>query len=138
MKKNTYGNIEDIVQNVTIVTSKGTLNKLGTWPRISNGPDLNELILGSEGNFGIITEAIIRVRPVPETKIFDSIVFYDWDSGVQFMHELSKTNHWPSSVRLVDNMQFQFGATLKTAGSFWHEFLDKVKKFYVLNIKGFE
>jgi alkyldihydroxyacetonephosphate synthase len=65
---------------------------------------LNELIIGSEGNFGIITEAIIRVRPVPEGKIFDSIIFYDWESGVQFMHELSKTNHWPSSVRLVDNM----------------------------------
>jgi alkyldihydroxyacetonephosphate synthase len=41
MKKNTYGNIEDIVQNITLVTSKGTYSKLAAWPRISNGPDLN-------------------------------------------------------------------------------------------------
>jgi len=41
MKKNTYGNIEDIVQNITLVTSKGTYNKLSSWPRVSNGPDLN-------------------------------------------------------------------------------------------------
>lgn len=65
MKKNTYGNIEDIVQNITIVTSKGTYSKTNLWPRVSNGPDLNHLVMGSEGNYGIITEAVVRVRPLP-------------------------------------------------------------------------
>lgn len=106
MKKNTYGNIEDIVNNITIVTSKGTYTKSALWPRISNGPDLNHLIMGSEGNFGVITEAVIRVRPLPEVRIFDSIIFYDWESGIKFMYEVSKTNSWPTSCRLVDNIQF--------------------------------
>jgi len=44
-----------------MVTSKGTYNKVTSWPRISNGPDLNHLIMGSEGNYGIITEAVIKV-----------------------------------------------------------------------------
>jgi len=106
MKKNTYGNIEDIVNNITIVTSKGTYTKSSLWPRISNGPDLNNLIMGSEGNYGVITEAVIRVRPLPEVRIFDSIIFYDWESGIKFMYDVSKTNSWPTSCRLVDNIQF--------------------------------
>lgn len=65
MKKNYYGNIEDIVQNVKFVTSKGTYNKLSEWPRVSNGPDLNHIVMGHEGNFGIVTEAVLRIRPIP-------------------------------------------------------------------------
>lgn len=66
MKKNHYGNIEDIVVNISIVTSKGTFSKKSEWPRISNGPDLNHIIMGSEGNLGIITEAVLRIRLLPE------------------------------------------------------------------------
>jgi alkyldihydroxyacetonephosphate synthase len=95
--------------------------------------------MGSEGNIGIITEAVIKVRPLPEVRIFDSILFYDWESGIQFMHAVSKTNHWPTSCRLVDNSQFQFGSTMKPEShSAWETFIEKAKKFYVLNIKGFE
>ena len=43
---------------------------------------MNHLVMGSEGNFGIITEAIIKVKPIPEVRIFDSLLFYDWEDGV--------------------------------------------------------
>jgi len=46
MKKNVYGNIDDIVCNIKIVTAKGTLTKVSEWPRHSSGLDLNEVILG--------------------------------------------------------------------------------------------
>lgn len=65
VKKNTYGNIEDIVCNVTIVTPKGTYTKKDLWPRASNGPDINHIVMGSEGNYGIITEAVVKVKPIP-------------------------------------------------------------------------
>jgi len=109
MKKNTYGNIEDIVNNITIVTPKGTMEKTSLWPRVSNGPDLNHIIMGSEGNFGIITEAVLRVRPLPEVRIYDSILFYDFEQGIKFMYEVSSLRQYPSSLRLVDNQQFKFG-----------------------------
>lgn len=75
MKKNTYGNIEDIVQGITFVTPAGVYKKSEHWPRISAGSDFNQLILGSEGNLGVVTEAIIRVRPIPEVSEFASLVF---------------------------------------------------------------
>jgi len=109
MKKNTYGNIEDIVQSATFVTSKGTYKKTEHWPRVSAGPDVNQLILGQEGNFGVVTEVIIRVRPVPEVQNFCSIVFPNFAVGQKFMEEMSKQKSYPTSIRLVDNIQFAFG-----------------------------
>lgn len=87
-----------------IVTSKGTYTKLNNWPRISNGPDLNHLVLGSEGNLGIITEAVLRIRKIPEVKKYGSIIFPDFELGIKFMDELARGRLWPASIRLVDNM----------------------------------
>ena len=79
MKKNYYGNIEDIVQNIKLVTSKGTYTKMSLWPRVSNGPDINQLVMGSEGNLGIITESVLRIRNIPEVKEYASILFPDFE-----------------------------------------------------------
>jgi len=54
MKKNVYGNIEDLVVSARMVTSKGVLHKRSQVPRISSGPDFNHIILGSEGWFSKI------------------------------------------------------------------------------------
>ena len=51
MKKNVYGNIEDLLVSVKFVTPKGVLSKEGLHPRQSTGPDLNHIVLGSEGTF---------------------------------------------------------------------------------------
>ena len=139
MKKNSYGNIEDIVQNIRFVTSKGTYQKMSEWPRISNGPDLNHMIMGQEGNFGVVTEAVIRVRPIPPVKQYGSIIFYEFESGVKFMEEMARSRIWPASIRLLDNVQFQFGQALKPQSeSRTEDIIDAIKKYYVLNIKGFD
>ena len=46
--------------------------------------------MGHEGNFGIVTEAIIRVRPVPEVSNFASIIFPNFEIGQKFMEEMAK------------------------------------------------
>jgi alkyldihydroxyacetonephosphate synthase len=115
MKKNTYGNIEDIVQGVTFVTPKGTFRKAEHWPRVSAGPDFTQLILGHEGNLGVVTEAIIKIRLTPEAQIFDSVIFPDFENGAAFMEEMAKQKLYPTSLRLVDNLQFGFGQALKPA-----------------------
>jgi alkyldihydroxyacetonephosphate synthase len=90
MKKNYYGNIEDLVQNIKLVTSIGTYNKLGEWPRVSNGPDINHLIMGHEGNYGIVTEAVLRIRNIPEVKEYSSLIFPNFEVGTRFMEEVAK------------------------------------------------
>lgn len=70
MKKNRYGNIDDIVVSIKIATPIGTFQKTQNSPRVSSGPDIHEFILGHEGNFGIITEVIIKLRPIPEAHIY--------------------------------------------------------------------
>ena len=81
MKKNRYGNFEDIMINVKVVTPIGTFEKGQNCPRVSSGPDINHFFLGSEGNLGIVTEVIIKLRLLPEIKEFDSIVFPDIEEG---------------------------------------------------------
>ena len=100
---------------------------------------MNHVVMGSEGNFGIITEAVLRVRPVPQAKIYDSLIFHDYEIGIKFMQAVSRTSAWPSSLRLVDNTQFQFGASLKPpSDSMWEDFVEAAKKFFVVKVKGFD
>lgn len=82
------------------------MTKLSDWPRVSNGPDLNHIVMGHEGNLGIITEAIVRVRFIPEVKEYQSIVFPNFERGIKFLEEVTKTRVWPASIRVVDNEQF--------------------------------
>ena len=76
---------------------------MNNWPRVSSGPDLTQLVLGSEGNLGLITEAIVRIRPLPETKEYQSIVFPNFEYGVKFIEHVGKSRIWPASIRVVDN-----------------------------------
>ena len=139
MKKNRYGNIDDILINVKIVTPQGVFTKGQDCPRVSSGPDLNEFVLGSEGILGVITEAVIKVRPMPKTKVFDSLIFYDFDLGTSFMNDVSNSKVLPASIRLIDNIQFQFGLALKPeVESKGDEIIDKIKKYFVTKVKGFE
>ena len=66
MKKNAYGNIEDIVVHIKAVTPVGTFEKGCYGPRVSTGPDVDEIMMGSEGMFGIVTEATVKVRELPQ------------------------------------------------------------------------
>jgi len=139
MKKNKYGNIEDIVIRIKMVTVHGTVEKSIQVPRISTGPDIHQMILGSEGILGIITEAVIKVCPLPEYVKYGSLIFPDFESGVECLHEIAMRRKAPVSIRLVDNKQFQLGQALKMASPSWrHDLVNKAKKWYVLKKKNFD
>jgi len=139
MRKNKYGNIEDIVVSIKLVTPRGTLEKSCQVPRISTGPDVHEMILGSEGTLGVITEVIVRLRPAPECTTYGSIIFPSFEQGCRCLHEIAIARCAPVSIRLVDNAQFQFGLSLKPPTEDWKAvIMDKMKKWYVLNRLKFE
>jgi len=47
------------------------------------------MMLGSEGNFGIITEVVLRIRLLPEVRKYNSIIFPDFEHGLSFMNEMA-------------------------------------------------
>lgn len=138
MKKNVYGNIEDLVVRVRMVTPTGTLERECSAPRVSCGPDFNHIILGSEGTLGVITEVVLKVRPQPAVQRYGSLVFPDFEQGVQFMREVARRRCQPSSVRLMDNEQFIFGQALKPEKSWLATCMDAVKQRYVTTWKGID
>src|SRR5438045_5794447 len=66
MKKNRYGNIEDIVIEATLVTPAGAVETRRPAGRTSTGMQPLALVFGSEGNLGVITKALVAIRPKPE------------------------------------------------------------------------
>jgi alkyldihydroxyacetonephosphate synthase len=139
MKKNVYGNIEDILVSAKMVTPIGTVEKENNWPRVSTGPDVHQIMLGSEGTLGVITEATVRLRALPEVQAYGSIVFPDFECGLGFMREIARQRCAPASIRLMDNIQFQFGQVLKPEdNSLTGEWIDAAKKWYVTSYKGFD
>ena len=96
MKKNIYGNIEDILVRVRMVTPRGTVEKSCQVPRMSTGPDIHHVILGSEGTLGVVTEVSLRIRPLPECKVYGSIVFPTFDIGIACVREIAKQRCAPA------------------------------------------
>lgn len=139
MKKNKYGNIEDIVLDVNVVTTQGELRRSGVAPRESVGTDPRQWIFGSEGNLGIVTSAVVKLFELPEVKRYGSILFPDFEQGTAFMYELSKSaGDRPASVRLVDNVQFQFSMALKPASAGLRVLKKQLEKMIVTQLKGFD
>ncbi|MEZ4517671.1 MAG: FAD-binding oxidoreductase [Chloroflexota bacterium] len=138
MKKNRYGNIEDIVENVTLVTPKGVVEQLEIMPRVSMGIEPRHIAFGSEGNLGIITRAVIRIHKQPEVKKYGSLVFSDFKTGTDFLYELAHEGVFPASIRLLDNIQFRFGQALKARPTSSEELMGKVQKTYLTSVKGFD
>jgi alkyldihydroxyacetonephosphate synthase len=138
MKKNRYGNIEDIVENVTLVTPHGVIEHLETMPRVSMGIEPRRVAFGSEGNLGIITRAIIRIHPTPQVKKYGSLVFRDFKTGTDFLYDLAHNGVYPASIRLLDNVQFRFGQALKARPTGTEKLVSKVQKTFLTSIKGFD
>jgi alkyldihydroxyacetonephosphate synthase len=134
MKKNRYGNIENIVLDVSVVTRAGVVTHPGDGARVSHGLDVRRLAIGSEGMLGVITRAVVKIHRAPEVQRYGSLVFPDWSAGVAFMEELSNFQAAPASVRLVDNMQFQFGRALKPSNK--SPLLSELQKLFVTKIHG--
>jgi alkyldihydroxyacetonephosphate synthase len=137
MKKNRYGNIEDIVLDVTVATASGTLERASASPREAIGLDLRKLMFGSEGTLGIVTSAVVKVFPLPEVQEYGSVLFPTFEDGFAFMYELTHQATPPASVRLVDNLQFQFGLALKPGSTGLHSLKSRLERIFVTKIKGF-
>src|SRR5690349_25024920 len=65
-----YGRFDALVVGLRVATPRGEW-VLGSSPANAAGPDLRQLLLGSEGAFGVITEVTVRVRALPAQKVYE-------------------------------------------------------------------
>ena len=138
MKKNRYGNIEELVLDLRVVTALGQLTHSAPFPRESAGLDLRRWMFGSEGSLGIITSAVIKIFPLPELQRYDAILFPEFEAGVDFLFDLTREGTPPASVRLVDNLQFQLSQTLKPRATGANALRRKAERFLVTRLRGFQ
>lgn len=97
-----YGKIEDLVASMEVALPTGELIRTIGVPRHSVGPDLNQLFIGSEGTLGVITEATLLVRPLPERRSLRLFSFPDLPSAVHAVRSVLQHGWRPSVVRVHD------------------------------------
>jgi alkyldihydroxyacetonephosphate synthase len=103
-----YGRFDEMVMDLTVATPEGTL-KLGRAPRSAAGPDLRQLILGSEGAFGVITSVTVRVHPLPERKVYEGWRFTSFEAGTAAVRRLAQDGPLPTVLRLSDETETMIG-----------------------------
>ncbi len=137
MKKNRYGNIEEIVLSLRAVTPDGALARAAA-PRESVGPDPGRWLIGSEGQLGIVTSAVTKVFRVPELRRFGSVLFHDFETGFAFLRDVQRSGAVPASVRLMDNLQFQFGQALRPERRGLAALEGRLERAFVTKLRGFD
>lgn len=109
-----YGRFDDMVRGLRVVTPAGVLD-LGRAPASAAGPDLRQLIVGSEGVFGIITSVRVRVHPVSESTRYEAWSFPDFATGAAALRAVIQTGTGPTVIRLSD--EAETGVNLATTES---------------------
>ncbi|GAA4629044.1 FAD-binding oxidoreductase [Actinoallomurus vinaceus] len=103
-----YGRFDEMVAGLTVATPRGTLT-LGRAPKSAAGPDLRQLVLGSEGAFGVITDVTARVRPLPEVRRYEGWRFASFAEGTAAVRALAQDGPLPTVLRLSDETETMIG-----------------------------
>jgi alkyldihydroxyacetonephosphate synthase len=107
-----YGKIEDMVRSVEAVTGTGELIDTAADEGAlfaGGGPDLTQLLVGSEGTLGILTRATLAIRPAPEARVMRGFRFPRVAAGCEAIRRVMQRGLRPSVVRLYDELD-----------TFWH------------------
>ncbi len=127
-----YGRIDELVEAVTLTAPAGTLQTLDV-PATAAGPSLRELVVGSEGTLGVITESTLRVRPAPESQHYEAWSFKSFEAGWEAFRLLAHADAWPDVARLSDEEETRLQMALSATGST----TEKLGKSY-LRMRGHE
>jgi alkyldihydroxyacetonephosphate synthase len=99
-----YGRIEPLFVNGHLETPSGPLD-LPHVPKSAAGPDLRHIILGSEARLGILTQATMRIRRLPEEERFYAAFFPHFEIGAEAVRKIAQSELALSMVRLSDPLE---------------------------------
>ena len=104
---NRYGRASDWLVSAKLATPRGLLCT-GEVPASAAGPRLKNIVLGSEGLFGVITEATFRIRPLPSVRDYRAFLFPDFDAGAAAIRAAMKEDIAAAMLRLSDAEETRF------------------------------
>jgi alkyldihydroxyacetonephosphate synthase len=132
---NRYGRAEDWLVGAKVVTPRGIL-QTGGFPASATGPRLNDLVLGSEGAFGIVAEATVRLHPLPEASNYFGYLFKDFSSGISAIRDAARAEIAATMLRLSDSSETKFYRAFGSLGK-KRSMRDRLAQFYLTN-RGFD
>jgi alkyldihydroxyacetonephosphate synthase len=109
-----YGRFDELVTAIELAAPAGKLRTLQI-PHTAAGPSLRELVLGSEGTLGVITEVSCRVRPLPATRVYEGWIAEDFHAGREIVRDLAQRHEAPDVLRLSDEEETR--VSLELAGT---------------------
>jgi alkyldihydroxyacetonephosphate synthase len=115
-QSNKYGKAEHWLASARLATPRGMWTTEG-FPGSAAGPQLRDLVAGSEGALGVITEAEFRVHPVPEVTDYRGYVFPAFELGVAAARALMQAGVPTAMIRLSDMPETFFYNALDTGGA---------------------
>jgi len=107
-----YGGIDTLLVSVKLVTPRGELTTL-TVPRHATGPDLKEVVLGSEGTLGVIVEATVRIRQRIALQDVRGMLFRDFPSGIRTIRAWTAAGLPMMMMRLSDARETELSLLLR-------------------------
>ncbi len=107
-----YGAIEDMLVGVRVITPEGVVRTLPA-PRSATGPDLNALVLGSEGTIGVIVEATLRVRAAPSVLEDRGMLFRSFADGIAAVRDATREGSPATVMRLSDPAETALAQVLR-------------------------
>jgi len=137
MQSDKYGDVADLTRAVRVVTPAGTLSTRPV-PHASTGPSVREMVLGSEGRLGIITEATVHVHRVPEQRVILGYLFPSWPEALAAMREIAESEASPSVTRVSDSWETQFSFATRKDPSLLDRLKSKALSEYLKRRRDFD
>lgn len=106
-----YGRFDELVSSVRLIAPVGELQTLET-PHTAAGPSLRELVVGSEGTFGVIPEVTVRVRPKPRQRRYEAWIAEDFEAGGEIVRALAQGPGLPEIIRVSDEEETEVSLAL--------------------------
>ena len=110
-----YGRFDELVTSVRLTSPAGELRTLET-PHTAAGPALRELVLGSEGLLGVITQVTARVRPAPERRRYEAWMAPDFASAADIVRSLAQSRSLPDVIRVSDEAETRTSVAMSGTG----------------------
>ena len=106
-----YGRFDSLVSSVRLIAPAGDLETLAT-PHTAAGPALRELVIGSEGVFGVIPDVTVRVRPAPRQRRYEAWMAESFEAGAEIVRVLAQGPGLPDVIRVSDDEETEVSLAL--------------------------